>query len=81
MSIQLGKTYRDRITGFCGVATGFVTYLSGCNQALLAPQVDSTGGLRNSEWFDVQRLAEQPGDPIVLDNTETPGCDRQAPRR
>ncbi len=28
--IELGRTYKDRITGFKGVATGFVEYLTGC---------------------------------------------------
>ena len=79
--IHLGKSYRDKITGFEGVATGHAQYISGCNQALLAPKVDADGGLRNSQWFDVQRLMVVEGATVVLDNGATPGCDRAAPKR
>lgn len=80
--MKLGTTYRDKITGFQGIATGFVQYLSGCNQALLAPPVSSDGALRSPEWFDVQRLEEVSNGPsVTLDNGATPGCDRAAPRR
>jgi hypothetical protein len=80
--INLGMTYKDKITGFTGVATGFVQYISGCNQALLAPRCGEDGSLRDSQWFDQQRLEVQPEHPIVaLDNGATPGCDRAAPRR
>lgn len=78
---ELGKKYKDKITGFEGIATGFVQYISGCNQALLAPKVGDDGGLRDSQWFDVQRLAEQDSEIVILDNQASPGCDRQAPKR
>lgn len=45
---ELGRKYKDKITGFEGVATGYVRYLTGCNQVLLAPAVDSTGALREA---------------------------------
>lgn len=79
--IILGQSYEDKITGFSGVATGFVTYISGCNQALLSPKVGSDGALRDPAWFDVQRLAQVKAERIVLDNGATPGSDRQAPVR
>lgn len=80
--IQLGMTYKDKITGFVGVATGFVQYISGCNQALIQPRCGEDGAMRESQWFDQQRLDELPCIPVVaLDNGATPGCDRAAPRR
>lgn len=79
--IQLGMTYKDKITGFEGVATGFVQYLTGCNQALLAPPLSADGSLRDSNWFDVQRLDLLAREQVVLDNGPTPGCDRAAPKR
>lgn len=80
--IILGAAYIDKITGFRGVATGYVQYISGCNQALLAPQVGDDGGLRDSQWFDLQRLEPVVGwVPIQLDNGATPGADRAAPKR
>jgi hypothetical protein len=82
--VRLGATYVDKITGFVGVATGHVEYLTGCNQTLLTPQCKE--GERNkrpdSEWFDDQRLEEVGHQqPVKLDNGDTPGCDRQAPKR
>ncbi len=81
MKIELGHTVRDRITGFEGVVTGLVAYISGCNQALVSPKVGNDGGLKDNHWFDLQRLDLQPAEPVVLDNGATPGCDRPAPRR
>lgn len=81
-AIILGVEYTDRITGFKGTATGFCTYISGCNQALLSPPVSPDGALRDAAWFDAQRL--EPNAcfaPIKLDNGATPGCDKPAPIR
>jgi hypothetical protein len=52
--IKLGWTYRDNVTGFKGVAIGEVSYLTGCNQVLLAPPVGDHGDHREARWFDVQ---------------------------
>lgn len=79
--ITLGKRYKDKITGFTGIATGFVRYITGCDQALLAPPCGSDGAPRDSQWFDAQRLDEQPGEAIALENGRTPGPDRPAPKR
>ncbi|OHE72587.1 MAG: hypothetical protein A2Z99_05465 [Treponema sp. GWB1_62_6] len=79
--IILGKKYKDKITGFEGVATGFVQYISGCNQALLAPIATEINRLPDSSWLDVQRLEPVGKEMIVLDNSATPGCDRAAPIR
>lgn len=79
--MELGRTYKDKITGLKGIATGFVQYLSGCNQALIAPPAKEDGTLPDCHWFDVQRLEPQPGDKIILDNEETPGADVSAPKR
>lgn len=78
---QLGARYRDRITGFSGVATGLVYYISGCNQILLVPAAKDGNELKGGEWFDVQRVEPIEGEVIVLDNGNTPGCDKQAPKR
>lgn len=79
--IELGREYRDKITGFKGVATGYVQYITGCNQALLAPQVGQDGALRDSQWFDEQRLDETGERTIVLSNGTSPGFDKAAPKR
>ena len=56
MNNRLGHSYRDRITGFSGVATGHCEYLTGCNQTLLVPQIKSGEGKRpEAEWFELRR--------------------------
>ncbi|MBU8543995.1 MULTISPECIES: hypothetical protein [Roseomonadaceae] len=77
-----GFTVRDRITGFSGVVTGVVEYLTGCNQALVVPMMQPDGKLPESQWFDLQRLDVVPDVArIVLSNGATPGCDRAPPKR
>jgi hypothetical protein len=79
--IKLGKSYLDVITGFEGIVTGLVEYVSGCNQALLTPKVDAEGKLREAQWFDVQRLRMTGDAAITLDNGRTAGFDKPAPKR
>lgn len=79
---MLGFTLRDKVTGFTGVATGHVEYITGCNQVLLVPKVDADGKLRESNWFDVQRCELLPAeDQVTVDNGRTPGPDKEAPKR
>jgi len=54
--IRLGSKVSDQITGFSGEVTGFVTYVSGCNQALVVPKVATDDAFKDSRWFDEQRL-------------------------
>ncbi|MBR0879513.1 MULTISPECIES: hypothetical protein [Bradyrhizobium] len=77
----LGTTQKDRLTGYVGVATGYVQYISGCNQVLVVPQMNADGKLPESHWFDVQRLERVGTEQIVLDNTKTPGFDKEPPKR
>lgn len=54
--IALGDRVTDEISGFEGIVTGRVEYLSGCAQLLVMPRVSGDGSLRAAEWFDVERL-------------------------
>lgn len=82
MNDRLGRTYKDRISGFQGVATGHCEYISGCNQTLLQPPLTEGGKPVDSHWFDDQRLDQIPDvERVVLNNGATPGCDREAPKR
>lgn len=81
-SIVLGATYQDRITGFVGVATGYVSYITGCNQVLLAPKTKADGAMPEPQWLDEQRLIVlETESVIVLDNGATPGFGTPAPVR
>lgn len=80
--IELGVTVKDRITGFKGVVTGFVSYLTGCNQALVQPKAGKDGSFKEALWLDEQRLVvDTKAARITLENGKTPGFDKPAPIR
>ena len=79
--IKLGSTVKDKITGFTGIVTGYVSYISGCNQALIIPRVGDDGKLIEAEWLDEQRLDLLDDPVITLDNGDNPGFDRTPPKR
>lgn len=81
MNITLGRTYKDIISGFKGVATAHTLYITGCNQVLLGPKIKGDGILQASEWFDEQRLTLCRDKIITLDNDVTPGFGPEAPKR
>ena len=76
----LGRTYEDKISKFKGVCTGYVRYITGCDQVLLSAPIGADGS-EKTLWTDVQRAVEVDADRIVLDNGETPGFDVAAPVR
>ncbi len=78
--LELGVMARDKITGFEGVMVAIAHYISGCSQVLLAPKVDDKGGYRDSQWFDEQRCTAVGPEVIKLDNGNTPGADKPAPK-
>lgn len=75
---MLGNTYKCKITGFKGVATGVCYYISGCTQILICGKTDKESNTP-ALWIDVQRLEQVKAKRIVLKNEETPGCDIPAP--
>ncbi len=78
---MLGSTVRDRITGFSGVVTGVVMYLTGCEQVLVAPP-SKDGEFKDAHWFDLQRVeVDQTKEVIALDNSATLGPDVAPPKR
>ena len=54
--IQLGMKAKDVITGFAGVVTAHLEYLTGCDQYCLTPPIDKDGKLVDTKWFDESRL-------------------------
>ena len=77
---HMGKQGKDSITGFKGTVIGYTRYISGCNQVLLSPKVNSDGRLEDSIWIDEQRI-KFTGIPISLDNEKGSGADISAPIR
>jgi len=52
----LGMEVCDRITKFKGVATSIGFDLYGCIQVVIAPGIDKDGKIKDSAWFDINRL-------------------------
>lgn len=74
--IELGATVTDRITNFRGIATGRASYLTGCDQYLVA----TSNPDRDPKWFDEQRLViDHDVKILVLDNSKGNGADIPAP--
>lgn len=53
---MIGRTAKDKVSGFTGVVTGVVYYITGCNQALVFPKVKEPHEMPTGQWIDVQRL-------------------------
>ena len=57
LTLKLGVTARDKITGFNGVAIGKAEYLTGCDQYLIQPKTKpSKGNYEEGVWLDEARL-------------------------
>ena len=76
----LGRSVKDKVTGFKGIVVGYVTYLTGCNQCLVTPPIKKDGTRADGEWFDEQRLEIGKEKALVLDNSKANGFDKPAPR-
>ncbi len=62
MKIKLGKEYTDSITGFKGVATAYIVYITGCIHIELTPKATKVGGSKDlPQWFDESRLDPKSG--------------------
>ena len=61
----LGMRVEDVVTGFRGVVANVGFDLYGCIQAVVNPGVDADGSLRDSQWFDVNRLRVVSETPVL----------------
>ncbi len=59
--ITLGKEYKDKVTGFTGIAVATTTFLHGCRRIGLQPVVNKAGEMPESMQFDEPQL-EATGD-------------------
>ncbi len=80
MKFELGVQVKDVISGLVGYTTGYVTYITGCNQYLVQPTGNGKSKPEPS-WVDESRLIKtSKGSQIKLDNGPV-GFDKQAPVR
>ncbi len=54
--IKLGDKVKDNITGFTGIVTGKIEYLTGCIQYEIQPEGLHECRPIESKWFDEYRL-------------------------
>ena len=80
MILENGMRVRDVISFREGIVTGIVKYISGCNQALIQPQMTDTKA-QESFWCDLDRLEVIDAHPIILPRHDHPGADRETTRR
>lgn len=52
----LGKTVKDKVTGYTGVVVSVCFDLFGCIQAAVKPPVDKDGKIGDGYFIDVNRL-------------------------
>ena len=80
MKEVLGTEVKDRVTGFQGIATGYVSYLTGCDQILITPKVDKEGKLIEANWYDINRVdSVEDGRKVNVDTSKEQGPDKPAP--
>ncbi len=81
---NLGRTGKDKITGFEGVITSKHFYLTGCAQYGLQPKIDKDGKVPDKNYFDEGRVEILEEKQITAESvqTETKGCDfRERPNK
>ncbi len=61
----LGRKVKDRVTGFTGVVTSISFDLYGCVQGWVVPQLGEDGKVRDSSWFDLNRLQILKKEPVL----------------
>lgn len=78
---ELGKKYRDRITGFVGVATHIAYHMSGCIQVALDPPVNAEGEFVTGYYFDDDRLEDAETKELAVSTPAPRGAAWQTPSR
>lgn len=69
---MLGKTMRDEVSGFTGIATGKLEWMNGCVQFFLKPKIGDDQKMRDGEWIDSNQLTVV-GDGITMEKRDTGG--------
>jgi len=74
---SLGKTLRDTVSGFEGVAVARVEYLNGCIQYCIQPPAKD-GRLPDGVYLDEHQLVEI-GEGVSIEASGTGGPSRHVP--
>ena len=68
--IEFGKRYGDIVSGFEGICIGYVEWIYGCNQFILAPRAENASKKESSSLFFEKQLEYL--DDGIVDKVETP---------
>lgn len=82
--ITLGATYKDKVTGFKGIAVAVTNYLSGCDRVALQPPLDKDGKVPEWQNFDTNQVDPVGKKVIELVKPQSkakPGGPRPSPQR
>ena len=71
MSVELGDTAKDIVTGYEGVVTSHARYLTGCDQYSIQPEAKG-GTWAEGRWFDVNRLEVVKKDAVRIEKSANP---------
>ena len=63
---EFGTRAKDVVTGFEGTVTGQVSYMTGCDQYIISPQIDKDGKIVEGRWIDEKRLEAVDAEPVKL---------------
>ena len=64
--MKIGQKVRDRVTDFTGIIVAHCTYISGCDQFQIQPEVSDNGFWIDPLWLDGARLEVVNSEPITL---------------
>ena len=77
-----GDEVTEVIAGYSGVITARCQYMTGCNQYCVSPlKLDKDGKIRDSHWYDEDRLKLKKGARIKLRAVNAGGPQDAPPRR
>lgn len=77
--IKLGARYKDKVSGFIGVAIGATTWLNGCQTIGLRPPIDKDGKLQEAIWIDAPQIEYV--EDVVAPGPQTTGGPKPTPQR
>ena len=66
-----GDTVRDKVTGFTGVITTRLDYISGCNRYVVQPKVGDDGKMPEYCYIDEPALEQLDVIRVTLDRPES----------
>lgn len=81
VTIQLGQTVTDLITGHTGIATQKLTSLNGCVEFFVVAKINPETQQNVSDYFDHKRLVPVPGVPLLVIARNDTGPTKKAAHR